>query len=215
MNELDSILEQITNNLDLRRFEINKLRRIMLRYVDCPLEPTVALMTIPIIYAQWEGYVKEVCQLYLEHIESAVSCCKDLQPAIIGYLWTPMLRLLTSGLNIERKKMVAEKAINSLTEPVAFAEAEKAIETKSNLNFAVLKDIADSLCLDIAHLIRWKNHLDALVNLRNNIAHGSRPRALKYEEFDIHASATIQLMENFEKIIISALFSKSFCRFSN
>jgi len=210
--ELELVLQQITDNLDQRRFEINKLRRVVLRYVAGPLESSVARMTIPMIYAQWEGYVKEVCQIYLEYIESVVSRCKDLKPAIIGYLWTPMLRPLVGGINLERKKRVAEYVLNSLENPVAFSTTEKAIETRSNLNYAVLEEIAESLSLDITQLYTWKTHLNALVNLRNNIAHGSRPRNLDYEDFSNHALAIIRLMENFERIVISSLESKSFCK---
>jgi len=212
MRELEPVLEQITANLDKRHFEINKLRRVILRYADNPIESTVASMTIPMIYAQWEGYVKEICQLYLEHIESVVSHCKDLQPAIIGYLWTPVLRPLVGGLNLERKKKVAESVLNSLKDPVIFSDTEKAIETRSNLNYSVLEEISDSLCLDITQLSAWKPHLNALVHLRNNIAHGSRPRTLDYEDFGNHASAIIQLMKDFEQIIVSSLKSGAFCK---
>ena len=210
MSALEPVLQEITDNLDQRRLELTKLRRVVLRYVSSPLESTVARMTIPMIYAQWEGYVKEVCQLYLEHIESAVSHCKDLQPSILGYLWTPVLRPLTGGLNLERKKKVAESALDSLSAPVIFSDTEKAIQTRSNLNYAALEAIAASLCLNITHLSGWKFRLNALVHLRNNIAHGFRPRTLEYEEFENHASATMQLMEDFEKVVISALRKRAF-----
>src|SRR5262249_35884084 len=90
------------------------------------------------------------------------------------------------------------------------SDTEKAIETKSNLNYEVLEMIASSLCLDIGGLIGWKSHLNALVHLRNNIAHGSRPTSLTFSDFDHNASTTLQLMENFEKVLVSALKEKSY-----
>lgn len=215
MNDLNPVIQQITDNLDNRRFEINKLRRVLQDYIDNELESTVTNMTITMIYAQWESYVKEVCQLYLEHIESTVSYCIDLQPAILGYLWTTILRPLTGGLNFKRKTDVADKALDLIKTPVVFCKTEKAIDTKFNLKFYVLKDIAASLCLDITHLLNWEKHLDALVELRNHIAHGERPSTLRYEDFDKYASEIIQLMEDFEKILISALETKSFYRASS
>src|SRR5271157_1539579 len=184
MSLLDSVLEQMTENLDQRREELTKLRRVVLRYAGQTLESTVARMAIPIVYANWEGYVKEVCQLYLEHIEAIGLAHHHLQPAILGYLWTPLLRRLTGGLNFERKTAVAESALRSLGDPVSFANTEKAIDTRSKLNYENLESIGQSLCLDIAALAPRKRHLNLLVHLRNNIAHGSPPRSLSYADFD-------------------------------
>jgi len=135
MDELELLLQEIAENLEYRRLEFTKLRRMVLNYVGKPLEPTAVRMGIPMIYAEWEGYVREVCQLYLEHVESAVDYCKELKPALLGYLWTPVLRPLTGGLNSERKKILAETILSCLEGSVSFSDTEKAIETKSNLNY--------------------------------------------------------------------------------
>jgi len=213
MNSLEALLEQITNNLDERRLEFTNLRRVVLDYEGKPLEPTVVRMGIPIIYANWEGYVKEICQLYLEYIETTVSRCNYLQPAILGYLWTPLLRPISGGFNHERSKSVAEHALFKLLEPVSFSSNEKAIDTKSNLKYSVLKEICTCLCLDITTLTRWEKHINALVNLRNNISHGVPPEKLMYSEFCSYIHQTLEIMEAFEHVIISALSSKAFCRF--
>jgi hypothetical protein len=98
---------------------------MILNYAEKPLEVTAVRMGIPMIYAEWEGYVREVYQLYLEHVESAVDRCKELKPALLGYLWTPVLRPLTGGLNSERKKIVAETILSCLDGSVSFSDSEK------------------------------------------------------------------------------------------
>ena len=211
MTPLEPFCEQIAGNLEQRRLELTRVRRVALAYVRTPLEAPVVRMAIPIIYAEWEGYVKEVCQLYLEHVEASVGSCSELAAAMLGYLWTPVLRPLRGGLNLDRKKAVAETALHALTGPVGFSDTEKGIDTKSNLNFAVLETIAGSLCLDITPLLHWKTHLNALVYLRNNIAHGARPQVLKYPDFDQRASETLALMEGFERVIISGVRDRAFC----
>ena len=211
MNKLDYVLGQIAGNLDQRRLEITHIRRVILNYVGMSLESRVVVMAIPMVYAHWEGYFKEVCQIYLEHVESAVSRRRDLQPMLLGYLWTPILKPLTGGMNTQMKKTVAESAIYSLDKPVVFEEKEKAIDTKSNLNYDVLERTTQSICLDITPLTPRKRHLNALVNLRNNIAHGSSPRTLTYQDFHAHASETMKLMEQFEQILVSALRARGFC----
>jgi len=211
MDDLEEVLQEIAENLDRRRWEFTRLKRMILAQVDKPLESTAVRMGIPMIYAEWEGYVREVCQLYLEYVESAVNLSKELHPALLGYMWTPVLRPLTGGLNQDRKTRLAEKIVGSLNETVVFSDSEKIIDTKSNLNFRVLELIASSLCLNIDALAPWKSHLNALVDLRNNIAHGSRPTSLTVVDFDRIMINTLQLMDEFEKNLVSALNSRSFC----
>ena len=211
MNALQSVLENVTNNFEQRRLEITKLRRVTLNWEGKSLEATVVDMGIPMIYAHWEGYVKEVCQLYLEYVESSVGCSRELHADLLGYMWTPQLRPLIGGLNSERRRAVAELALDSHRAPVAFSETEKAIDTKSNLRYSVLESIAEALHLDITLLATWKRNLDVLVDMRNNIAHGARPRSLTCSDFEGYAARTLALMEAFEGVIVSALTERTFC----
>ena len=210
MSLSEIIIEEIADNLDKRRQEITNLRRVLLNYIGKPLEVTIVRMTIPLLYANWEGYVKEVCQLYLEYIEKSGTINRELKADLLGYLWTSFLKPLTGGLNIEKKKAIANLALNCMDSCVEFAPGEKNINTKSNLNFDNLMEIAKSLCLDVCVLEPWRHHLNALVNLRNNIAHGSFPSSMNYEIFEEHASALMELMESFEKIILQTVQSHGF-----
>ena len=85
------------------------------------------------------------------------------------------------------------------------------INTKSNLNYVVLDDIAKHLCLDISAMAGWRASLNGLVNLRNNIAHGARPQGLSYKEIDDYASDTLSLMEAFETVLSEAAKNRAFC----
>lgn len=210
MSLAETVLEEITGNLDQRRLEITNLRRVVQNYIGKPLETTAIRMAIPMLYADWEGYVREVCELYLEYIETSGIKIRELRADLLAYLWTSALKPLVGGLDFARKKAVAELALTCMENPVKFADSERIINTKSNLNFDVLGDIAANLCLDISALMPWKSHLDALVHLRNNIAHGARPRTLDYTNFEDHASSLIALMEEFERSLLKALEDRSF-----
>ena len=185
--------EEISENLDKRRFEITNLRRVLLNYVGKSLESTVTRMAIPLLYANWEGYVKEVCQLYMEYIERSGTKNRELKAEMLGYLWSSSIRPLTGGINFKKKK------------------CERNINTKSNLNFGILENISAYLCFDVSFLIPYRHRLNALVNLRNNIAHGSFPSTMDYDIFDEYAKSILELMENFENIIIHNLANRNFC----
>lgn len=203
--------EEISENLDKRRFEITNLQRVLLNYVGKPLESTVTRMAIPLLYANWEGYVKEVCQLYLEYIERSGTTNRELKAEMLGYLWSSFLRPLTGGISFEKKKCIAELALNSMDDIVEFSEREKYIDTKANLNFDILENLSAHLCFDVSLLTPYRHHLNALVNLRNNIAHGSFPSTMDYDIFNEYAKSILELMENFENIIIHNLVNRFFC----
>ncbi len=211
MSLIQVVQEEISDNLDRRRFEITNLRRVLLNYVGKPLESTVVRMAIPLLYANWEGYIKEICQLYLEHIERSGTKSRELKADLLGYLWSSSLRPLTGGLNFENKKTIAELALHRMDDCVKFSKSERNINTKANLNFEVLKDIANHLCFNISLLNTYKRHLNGLVNLRNNIAHGSFPSSMDYYIFNEHAESVIGLMEGFENIVIYNLEIRNFC----
>ena len=212
MTASSRVIEEITDNLDRRRFDITRIRRVVFSYAGKPLEATTIQMGIPMIYAHWEGYVKEVCQVYLEYIEASVSRIRELHPAVLAYLWTPRLTQLSRGLSFKRKKAIAEIALNFMSDPVLFTEKQKTIDTKSNLNFETLESIAKHLCLNITELQNWKTHLNSLVHLRNNIAHGARPSSLTSSDFDTYATNALSLMESFEQALINAIETRSFCK---
>lgn len=211
MSLKEVIQAEVSENLDMRRLEITNLRRVLLSYAGKYLEPTVVRMAIPLLYANWEGYIKEVCQLYLEYIERSGTKNRELKADLLGYLWSSSLRPLTGGLNFKRKKGIAELALYCMDDCVKFSESERSINTKSNLNFDVLKDIADHLCFNISILNKHKRHLNALVNLRNNIAHGSFPSTLNYDLFNEYAESIMLLMADFENIVLDNLELRKFC----
>lgn len=211
MSLIQVVQEEISDNLDRRRFEITNLRRVLLNYIGKPLESTAVRMAIPLLYANWEGYIKEVCELYLEYIERSGTKNRELKADLLGYLWSSSLKPLTGGLNFEKKKAIAELALHSMDDCVKFSESERNINTKANLNFEVLQNIADHLCFNISLLNTYKRHLNRLVNLRNNIAHGSFPSSMDYDIFNEHAESVIGLMEGFENIVIYNLDIRNFC----
>ena len=211
-DQREDILTQIAENLDLRRLEITNLRRIILDHVGKPLESTAVRMSLPMLYALWEGYVKVACQLYIEHIEATVATANQLQPALLGYLWTPVLRRISGGLNFEHRKAIAEHALTQVSKSIKFEDREKTVNTRSNLRSSVLDEIANNLCLDISALAAQKHKLDTFVNIRNNIAHGSNPRRLRHADFEEHAEVVIWLMEEFERVLGNSIEKRSFCR---
>ena len=210
MAELSSTEEQISNNLIDRRGQFRQIERVIHEFLGKTLEHTVVAMAIPMIYAHWEGYVKEICQLYLEYIEDSVENGRSLSPMLLGYLWSPALQPLTGGINAKRRANVAIAAVRSLSSPVEFSDADRSVNTGSNLNFEQLEKIGEQLCIDITSLSDHRHSLNSLVHSRNNIAHGSIPSQLRFADLQSRISDTEELMKDFELQTLDALRRRTF-----
>ena len=210
MAELSATLEQIFDNLIDRRSQFRQIERAIREFAGKTLEGTVVAMAIPMVYAYWEGYVKEICQLYLEHVEHSVKSGSNLSPVLLGYLWSPVLQPLTGGINAQRRADVAIEAVRSLHSPVVFSESERGVNTGSNLNFEQLEKIGQQLCIDVTSLSAHRRSLNSLVHVRNHIAHGSIPNRLRFSDLEIRMAATEELMKDFEYQIVDALRRRTF-----
>ena len=169
MAELSATLEQISDNLIDRRSQFRQIERAIREFAGKTLEGTVVAMAISMVYAHWEGYVKEICQLYLEHVEHSVKRGSNLSPVLLGYLWSPVLQPLTGGINAQRRADVAIEAVRSLHSPVVFSESEGGVNTGANLNFEQLEKIGQQLCIDVTSLSGHRRSLNSLVHVRNHI----------------------------------------------
>ena len=116
------------------------------------------------MYAQYEGLVKEQAQYYLEYISYKKvpysQLHKDLQALFV--------RSKVSGIDtVERFDKILE-SLSGIKFP-----SEGIIKTKSNLSSNVLKRILKNIAIpreNFAHLFVFIN--SSLLNVRNGIAHG-------------------------------------------
>jgi hypothetical protein len=127
---------------------------------------------VALLYAHWEGFVREAGRKYLEFVALQRLKYKDLATNFIALSARHLLR---SAQDTERVKLhlaVTNFFINELgkSSRVPFNEG---VRTQSNLSSAVLREIVDTLGLDYSVYATKENLLDeSLLRSRNSIAHG-------------------------------------------
>lgn len=200
----------IADCLDRRRTALTETVRVVAAHKDTVLHQRACAMAIPMLYAHWEGFAKEVLQLYVEFLEKSAVAQREVQANLLAYSWSGSFRKLTGNLTHEKKVELIERFLGSLTESLAFEKRERDIDTKSNLFFEVLEDLARCFCLDIDPMREQSKKLDALVNRRNNIAHGGREQKLEDSDIADYRALVLTLMASLEKILDGAVQSASF-----
>ncbi|MEZ4271749.1 MAG: MAE_28990/MAE_18760 family HEPN-like nuclease [Myxococcota bacterium] len=208
----EQVVEEIANCLDRRRKGLTETERVALALQDNVLFQAASLMAIPMFYAHWEGFAKEVLQHYIEYVEGRSVPMKEVETSLLAYAWTGSFRKLSGTLTHERKKELIERFLSTLSSPIAFDQAEKDIDTGSNLFFGVLKGLFECLCLDIGRMREHEKKLNGLVNRRNNIAHGGRVQKLTQSDVHEYHDLVLQLMGELESTLLEAIGKDVFIR---
>lgn len=142
---------------------------------------TLLRAAIVMLYAHWEGFIKGATEKYIKAINK-----RGLQGSQISYKWArhicceDLIRIGESKKNstfyeLYKKIMGKQKSKCHLHED---------IDTKSNLNSEIFRDILFLTEIDTEKYSTKFNLIDEVVNLRNNIAHGkgNSINVIKYEE---------------------------------
>lgn len=207
-----SLRTAIADCLDRRRNALTETVRVVAAHKDTVLHQRACAMAIPMIYAHWEGFAKEVLQLYVEFLEKCAVAQREVHSNLLAYSWSGSFRKLQGTLTHDKKVELIERFLGSLTEALAFEKREREIDTKSNLLFEVLEDLARFLCLDIAPMRGQSKKLDALVSRRNNIAHGGREQKIEDADIEEYRTLVLSLMEALEKVLDAAVQSSTYRR---
>ena len=209
---MQAALHELASNLDARRMALTKVRRIVASLEGHSLERTAIEMSVPLIYAQWEGFAKEACTLYLRAIERSRLRLSELREELIAYIWSPQLAQVSQRLSRDRKCAIARLALEKMGDSIAIPEKLLTVDTKSNLGFEALDGVCRDLGLGPPPSTINRQRLNALVHLRNNIAHGSSPSTLERSVFEQHAETAISAMLSIETMIIDAISNARYRR---
>lgn len=180
------------------------------------------LMSVPIIYAAWEGYFKIACSICLRrHCRPGqkISSYKDIYAALWlqkeGFLASFLQKLLntmTLGNSIDKKSAGKFDILTDFTHSMKIwlegpidhlIDFDSLVMTHSNVNKHVAEINAKIIGLDISNINFGR--LDSLLAQRNNIAHGgliTYPTKVNIEEL---LGYTQNLINEFHAAVIAWL----------
>jgi hypothetical protein len=185
--------------VDRRREEISLVQRVVANEEETVLEQTASIMALPVLYAHWEGFVKEAVSEYIEFVEKQDLHPEQAHPTVFSFAMRKRLRALVASGSIERMTDFATWVVSNARSPLRFED--KSVSTGGNLSYNNLKDLCDSLKIDVVSLRVYERKINALVNRRNNIAHTGRPQKLNRSDVADDAALVLRLIETFEAIL--------------
>lgn len=135
-----------------------------------PKQNAALRSALPILYAHWEGFVKNCCELYLEYVACKYLKHNELQPQFIALSLSKRLGYMAVN-NLEEKTEHISFLIDEYNKQ-SNIQTKGIIQTKSNLRFSVFEEILFAINIDKNTFDHYRSLINDLVDTRNHIAHG-------------------------------------------
>lgn len=210
IRSLEELGEKLDADFSWRRRELSTIA-LNIKSSKGPYLQTSIRGGITLLYAHWEGFIKNAADYYLNYVS-----CKKLPYNQLNYCFIALaLRQNLNALKESNKTsthiQIIDFLMNDLTQ-TSRIPVKDIINTNSNLSSDVLKEIIDKLGLDYSEYELKKNAIDKrLLYSRNNIAHGQYLEMKVTDFIDLYDEIT-DMMTLFKNQIINAASLKEYCK---
>ncbi|MET8896714.1 MAE_28990/MAE_18760 family HEPN-like nuclease [Streptomyces albogriseolus] len=135
--------------------------------------PGVLRGGVALVYAHWEGYVKESARAYLEYVSRKGLKVGQLRSEIAAVALRSKLGRGEASKRSSVHTEIVDLLRNADVLPAEIPYTSATIRTKSNLHFDVFSDIMHSIGCDASRHEIYRSIIDKrLLRHRNDIAHG-------------------------------------------
>jgi MAE_28990/MAE_18760-like HEPN len=206
--------EEFSNFLDSeivwRKKELALLKSMVSLYNSKPQQDAVVRGAIALLYAHWEGFIKNSACGYIGYLSLRRLSYKYLTSNFIAIRLKPLLGDVTSFNKYSKRKEIVDFIQLGLSEYCVLPA--DVINTQSNLSSGVFKEIVTMLGLDYSPYETKEKLIDEkLVHNRNNIAHGRYLTMQMQDYFELETEILL-LMDVFKDQISNAAALKSYIK---
>jgi hypothetical protein len=204
---LENIFEEIHYDISWRNGELRNLKSISLRLSETDLKVFLKSV-IPIIYAHWEGFVVTSLKIVFQYLNNLYLTSNDYCNIYLTTAYEQTLKSLDDSTGFDKRKKHLINLYKNFSEKVNLGTK---IDTKSNLNYAVLDEICKKTNLNISKFEEYKDELNELVHIRNSIAHGENSYTFEsYEDINKYIELLENLMLDFQSEIQDLLKNEKY-----
>lgn len=169
---VEVLIDRIDADLVWRRAELAAFHNAAAT-ANGVVQSAVLRGSVALLYAHWEGFVKETAYFYLCYLASRKLTFQQLRPEIAGFAMKgelgPAFESRSPELHANIVRSIREGSANRARIP----NEKDDVRTESNLSFKVLAAILSSIGLDSTLFDEQRDLIDGqLVAPRNRIVHG-------------------------------------------
>jgi hypothetical protein len=208
VRSLDELENIISREYSWRRKELTNIKNLTLSSRS-HIKTTLLKSSLTLLYSHWEGFVKKISIAYCEYLNFQGLCYQDLTQnfhvcALINEFqgqYPPRNFKSSFGIVTGESLRLSEKLK---------IDSERYIDTQSNLNSEVLKELTQKLGISYSAYELKENLIDErFLGLRNAISHGEY-RCIEEEDFiDLYEEIT-SLIDIFKNQIANSAIMKEY-----
>lgn len=150
-------------------------------------------MTIPIIYAHWEGFCISTFKCVLKFINNENLNHNSLTNNLFTYANKSTYDRLKGKQSFEQRCQFSQEFLESLS--AGRIQLDTRINTKSNLNFETFEEVCNIMGIDINPFKQYNVDLTRMVNIRNAIAHGENSFMFEIDQIVKYMELVTNLMD--------------------
>lgn len=197
------------SDLIWRRKELSDLKAA-LRTADAAAKPALLRAIVTMSYAHWEGYVRTCANRYFEHLTLRKKPFADFERQIYVNSFLGRLdALYQSRTSIEGRCKIVNDILDGSNGRFSYLNPDL-IDTKSNLNTDVTRDICIVCGIDSIQFESKRAFIDVLLlKRRNAIAHGQQS-FIDADEVDDLVADILSLMGVFRTLLENKVYTKAY-----
>jgi len=192
-----------------RRRELSDLKAAV-KAADIVARPVLVRALIAMGYAHWEGYIRVCASRYFEFLAMRRKPYTQLERQI--YINTFLVRLdalSNSRSGVEYRCQLVNDILDGQSSSFRFVH-KSLIDTKSNLNTDVVKEICLICSVDASHFEGKRIFIDqVMLKRRNAIAHGQQ-EFMDENEVDCLVDEILALMTYFRTLLENKVYLKQY-----
>jgi hypothetical protein len=205
-HDLSSILDA---DLIWRRKELSDMKAAI-KAADPPSKSALMRAIIAMSYAHWEGYVRTCANRYFECLTLRKKPFLEFERQIYVNSFLGQLDVLHRGrIGLEDRCKLINDILDSGSGRFSYINPDL-VDTRSNLNTDVIKDICLICGVDSSHFEQNRTFLDVLLlKRRNAIAHGQQ-EYIQIDEIDDLVGRVLGLMGFFRNLLENKIYTKGY-----
>jgi hypothetical protein len=210
INTVNQLYDALSSSLAWRIKELHQVKEFVRTSSASPTKQDVAIRAgVALLYAHWEGYIKEAATDYVEFVARQDVKYEELAANFVAIAMKGMLNQATQTNKATIYNKVAEFFLSGLSQKCSFSW-ENVIRTDSNLSSTVLREIVHSIGVDYSGFETKANLIDeTLLHTRNSVAHGQYLTVSK-EQFRELYDEVIQMLRLFQNLVTNAAASGTY-----
>lgn len=225
--KLETLWAEIEEELSWRQAEIRFLQNCSSELSKREDIEKFHRSLVVMLYAHLEGFAKYALMHYVRSINDAQVSCKDVKYAIAAASLAEVFNALSNNQRVSKlfkKELPDDKKLHRNSRQIEFLEridefrsatvvlGDSVVDFESNLKPHILRKNLFQLGLDHEQFASLDGDLNRLLNLRNEIAHGSRMHSISESEYIQLRGMVFKMMREIMADIMSAIESRDFLR---